>query len=158
MRIVWLGVAALLLVATPAVRATGAQGPASDGLVTVASPQSVDETTNRLQSTLQERGLIVVARVDHAANARTVSKELRPTQLLIFGNPAVGTELMQSRQTVGIDLPQKFLVWEDENGQVQVTYNDPRYLAQRHGVEGRDEVVMMISNALAGLVGAATAP
>lgn len=133
-----------------------AQTTAGAGLVTVNSVYGVDETADRLERTLQERGLIVVARVDHAANARRVGKELRPTQLLIFGNPQLGTELIQSRQTAGIDLPQKLLVWEDEGGQAHVTYNDPQYLAQRHGIEGEDQVLTMTSNALNGLASSVT--
>ena len=149
-----LAISLLLIVAAGGVGL--AQSAVTTGLVTVDSVYGVDETTDRLESTLRDRGLIVVARVDHAANARRVGKELRPTQLLIFGNPQLGTELMQSRQTAGIDLPQKLLVWEDAAGQAHVTYNDPQYLAQRHGIEGEDQALAMISNALNGLASSVT--
>lgn len=128
------------------------------GLVTLESAHSVEETMDLLEAMIEEQGLIVVARVDHAANAEQVGKELRPTQLLIFGNPELGTELMQAEQTVGIDLPQKFLAWEAEDGQVYLAYNDPALLAERHSLDGQDELLSQISNALAMLAEGATAP
>lgn len=147
--------AVVLVAAVGSAVATASAGTAA-GLVIVQSAYSVDETANRLQSALQAGGLMVVARVDHAANAQRVGKALRPTQLLIFGNPQVGTELLQAVQTVGIDLPQKLLVWEDEAGQVHVAYNDPGYLAQRHGIVGEDQTLTMIAGALNRLVTGAT--
>jgi uncharacterized protein (DUF302 family) len=128
-----------------------------NGLVSVESPYSVEETVSRVQNVLDENGLITVATINHTANAESVGLELRPTQLVIFGNPNIGTPLMQSSRTIGIDLPQKFLVWEDEGGQVRVTYNDPAYLANRHGITDRDDIINQVSNALANLSGAATA-
>jgi uncharacterized protein (DUF302 family) len=128
-----------------------------NGLVSVESPYSVEETVSRVQNVLDENGLITVATINHTANAESVGLELRPTQLVIFGNPNIGTPLMQSSRTIGIDLPQKFLVWEDEGGQVRVTYNDPAYLAERHGITDRDDIINQVSNALANLSGAATA-
>ena len=136
----------------------GVTAQESNGLISVDSPYSVEETVNRLQTAMEERGLTVMTTVNHAASAETVGMELRPTQLIIFGNPKLGTQLMQSSQTVAIDLPQKFLVWEDADGQVHMTYNDPQYLAQRHGITERDEVLTTISNALSGLAEAASAP
>jgi len=129
-----------------------------EGLVTLESAYSVEETVDRLESALEENGLIVVARIDHSENAGEVGEELRPTQLLIFGNPELGTALLQSSQTVGIDLPQKFLAWEDENGQVFLSYNDPVFLTGRHGIADQDEVVQQVSDALAMLAEGATAP
>jgi len=96
-----------------------------------------------------ERPLNLIKEIDHAANADSVGEELRPTTLLIFGNPAVGTPLMQSNQTIAIDLPQKFLVWEDECGTVRIGYNDPSYLRKRHRIRDRDENFDNISNVLA---------
>ncbi len=93
------------------------------------------ETINRLESTVKEKGLIVFARIDHAAGAQKIGKSLRPTELLIFGNPQGGTPLMECAQTAGIDLPLKALAWEDANGQVWLGYNDPQFLAKRHGAE-----------------------
>jgi uncharacterized protein (DUF302 family) len=152
----------LILVVTPLLLTTLAQpgvtAQESNGLVSVDSPHSVEETVNRLQTTMGERGLTVMTTINHAANAENVGRELRPTQLIIFGNPKLGTQLMQSSQTAAIDLPQKFLVWEDADGQVHMTYNDPQYLAQRHGITDRDDVLTTISNALNGLAEAAGAP
>jgi uncharacterized protein (DUF302 family) len=121
----WLGVAALLA-ACPALGA--------DGLVSVKSAHGAKETMDRLESAVKEKGLNVFARIDHAAGAAKVGKKLRATELLIFGNPQGGTPFMECSQTVGIDLPLKALVWQDAAGQVWLGYNDPAYLAQRHGV------------------------
>ena len=107
---------------------------AADGLVTVKSAHKVDETVSRLEGILKEKGMTIFAKVDHAAGAKKVGKSLRPTQLLIFGNPKGGTPFMECSQTVGIDLPLKALVWEDEQGQVWLGYNDPAFLAARHEV------------------------
>ena len=152
----------LILVATPLLLTTLSQPDATaqetNGLVSVDSPHSVEETVNRLQATMADRGLNVMTTIDHAANAENVGRELRPTQLIIFGNPNLGTQLMQSSQTVAIDLPQKFLVWEDADGQVHMTYNDPQYLAQRHGITDRADVLITTSNALNGLAEAAGTP
>lgn len=128
------------------------------GLVTVESAFSVDETMNNLEAAIEEQGLIVVARIDHAANAEGAGLELRPTQLLIFGNPELGTQLMQAEQSVGIDLPQKFLAWEAEDGTVFLSWNDPSLLAERHGLEGQDDVLGQVSMALIMLAEGATAP
>ncbi|MEV6643725.1 DUF302 domain-containing protein [Amycolatopsis sp. NPDC051371] len=104
------------------------------GLVTVPSKWPVDTTVERLEQAITAAGLVVFARVDHARNAREVDLPLRPTFLLIFGNPRGGTLLMQENQVAGLDLPLKFLVWEDEHGQAQVTYNEVGWIAQRHGL------------------------
>jgi len=113
--------------------ASGAQ--AAEGLVKLESPHSAEETMDRLERTVEARGLNVFARIDHAAGAERVDMALRPTQLLIFGNPQGGTPLMQCAQTVGIDLPLKALVWEDADGRVWLGYNDPVHLATRHGAD-----------------------
>jgi uncharacterized protein (DUF302 family) len=106
----------------------------NDGLVTIRSAHSVFETIDRLVAAVTARGLNVFARIDHAAGAASVGMELRPTLLVIFGNPRGGTPLMQDRQTAGIDLPVKALAWEDAGGAVWLTYNDARWLARRHGL------------------------
>jgi LPXTG-motif cell wall-anchored protein len=153
--------ALLVLLALPLLAAPLLAGPAAAqtdaGLISVESPYSVEETVSRLQNVLDENGLITVATINHAANAESADLELRPTQLIIFGNPNIGTPLMQSSQTIAIDLPQKFLVWENDAGQVQVTYNDPQYLANRHGITDRDDIISQVSTALGNLSGAATA-
>lgn len=144
---------------TPASGTPAASGSANvDGLITIESTYSVQETMDRLETALEANDLIIVARIDHAANAENAGMELRPTQLLIFGNPRLGTQLMQNAQTAGIDLPQKFLAWEDADGTVYLSYNDPIYLADRHGISGQDDVLQQISRALAMLAENATAP
>jgi uncharacterized protein (DUF302 family) len=107
---------------------------AVEGMIAVKSPHSAKETMDRLESAVKQKGLNVFARIDHAAGAAKVARTLRPTELLVFGNPQGGTPFMECAQTVGIDLPLKALVWQDESGQVWLGYNDPAYLAARHGV------------------------
>ena len=128
----------------------------TDGLVQVNSDFSVEETADRFEGILQERGLTLINRIDHAENSAGVDQELRPTELFIFGNPNAGTALMQCHQTAGIDLPLKALIWEDADGQVWFTYNDPVYLMERHGLEDCEAVIGNVSNALEGLATAAT--
>ena len=111
----------------------------SNGLITVASRFSARETMDRLIAAVTSAGLHVFARIDHAANAAQVGMELRPTEVLIFGNPRGGTPLMQDRQTAGIDLPVKALVWEDEEGKVWLTYNEAAWLAARHELSTRSK-------------------
>jgi uncharacterized protein (DUF302 family) len=107
---------------------------AADGLVALKSPHAPKATMDRLESAVKDKGLNVFARVDHAGGAAKVGKKLRATELLIFGNPQGGTPFMECAQSVGIDLPLKALVWQDESGQVWLGYNDPEWLARRHGV------------------------
>ena len=116
----------------------------------------MEETLANLEAALEEKGLITVAVVDHSANAANAGLELPPTRLVIFGNPNVGTPLMQAARTVAIDLPQKMLIYEDEAGDVYVAYNDPQYLAERHALTGVDEPLTTVSNALSNLANAAT--
>jgi uncharacterized protein (DUF302 family) len=107
-----------------------------NGLITVASGLSVRETIDRVLAEASSLGLQLFARVDHAANAAQVGMPLRPTELVIFGSPRGGTPLMQDKQTAGIDLPLKVLVWEDEDAHVWLTYNDAVWLSRRHGLGG----------------------
>ena len=106
----------------------------ANGLLQVASPYSVDETLQRLQSLLSARGVQLFALIDHSGEAEKVGLKMRPTKLLIFGNPKGGTPLMVAAPALAIDLPLKVLIAEDENGKTQVSYNSPEYLQQRHGV------------------------
>ena len=129
---------------------------AADGLVTMKSPYSAKETMNRLEELVKQRGLSVFNRIDHSAGAAKIGKALRPTEVLIFGNPQGGTPLMECDQTVGIDLPLKALVWEDASSQVWLGYNDPAYLAQRHGA-GQCPAVENLRKALGGLAESAVA-
>ena len=129
---------------------------AHDGLVNVQSAYDVDTTADRLEQALQAKGMTIFARIDHAKSAQQVEMDLRPTELIIFGNPKVGTLLMQCSQSVAIDLPQKALIWQDESGQVWISYNDPQYLVDRHGIEDCEEAVTKISQALRNFAQAAT--
>ncbi|MBV9922962.1 MAG: DUF302 domain-containing protein [Pseudonocardia sp.] len=104
------------------------------GLITLRSGFSVAATIDRLTGAVTSRGMTVFAMIDHAANAVEVGMELRPTQLLIFGNPRAGTLLMRDQQSVGLDLPLRTLVWEDEAGDVWATYDDPHWLATRYAL------------------------
>lgn len=99
---------------------------------TLTSKHSLQDTLRRLEAALAQRGLTIFARVDHAANAASVNLPLRPTLLMIFGNPKGGTILMQDRQSAGLDLPLKALLWEDTDGTVRLTYNAPAQIAKRH--------------------------
>ena len=129
---------------------------AADGLIATKSPYSAKETMTRLEDTVKARGLNVFARVDHAAGAAKIGKTLRPTEVLIFGNPQGGTPLMECAQSMGIDLPLKALVWEDAAAQVWLGYNDPAYLAKRHAA-GDCAAVDAVSKALAGVMSAVVA-
>ena len=106
---------------------------AADGLVEVKSAHPPKTTLDRFEAAAKERGLTVFARIDHAAGAARVNKTLRATELLIFGNPQGGTPLMECAQSAGIDLPLKALAWEDAQGQSWLGFNDPAWIAQRHG-------------------------
>ena len=130
---------------------------AADGLVVVKSPHSVAATLDKLTTVLESKGMNIFGRVDHAAGAAASDLELRPTSLLMFGNPKIGTPLMQCSQSIAIDLPQKMLAWQDEDGQVYLGYNDPAFLKSRHATEGCDEVFEKVSGALANFAKAATA-
>lgn len=129
----------------------------ADGVIAIKSPYQVGDTVDRLETLVTKKGMTVFARIDHAAGAAKVGKTLRPTQLLIFGNPRGGTPFMVCAQTVGIDLPLKMLAWQDEDGQVWLAYNDPMFLAKRHGAEDCP-VVLNIGNALADFARLAVAP
>ncbi len=128
----------------------------ADGVIRIKSKYSVAVTVDKLESALKDKGMTIFKRVSHAEGAARVGLELRPTELMIFGNPKVGTPLMQCEQLAALDLPQKALVYEDEEGQVWFAYNDPEYIADRHNINGCDEVVNKISKALAGFSMAAT--
>jgi uncharacterized protein (DUF302 family) len=126
---------------------TSAEYP-SDGLVTIASPFSADETARKLDALLQKLGVEVFARIDHAAGAVSVGMKLPPTRVILFGNPAAGTPLMQVNQKIGIDLSLKILIWADEAGKVFLTYNDPQYLVDRHHITDRAKNVAAMTGLL----------
>ena len=126
-----------------------------DGLVVKKSPYNAKKTLNRLEKLLRSKGITIVKRWSHTRGGKKAGIPLRPTELLIFGNPKLGTHFFTSKQTAGIDLPMKALAWKDENGQVWLAYNDPAYIAKRHGIEDRDDIVKKMSNALNNLTNAA---
>jgi uncharacterized protein (DUF302 family) len=118
------------------------------GLNVRSSPYGARQTIDRLVAEVTARGMAVFARIDHAAGAAEVGMPLRPTELLIFGAAKGGTPLMQSAQTIGIDLPLKMLAWDDESGQTRLAYNEPQWLAERHGVaagEGLERMSAMLN-------------
>lgn len=131
---------------------------AGDGLIKKQSAFSFEETASRLEAALVERNIAVMSKIDHAAAAADVDIALRPTTLLIFGNPAIGSQLMAANQSIGLDLPLKALVFEDEEGVVFVEYGDMRFLALRHGVPQDHAVVARVASALDAVSNAATQP
>lgn len=134
----------------------GANVSAADGMINVASNYSVDETSDRLTAILEKKEFKIFNRVMHSDGAAKVGVELRDTQLVIFGKPAIGSQLMECQQSVAIDLPQKALIWLDNEGTVYLSYNDPNYLAKRHDLSGCEKVLEKVSGALAGIAKAAT--
>jgi uncharacterized protein (DUF302 family) len=130
-----------------------------EGLTVLPSAFGVTETMDRLEAAVEAKGLTVFARVDHAGGAKAVGLDLRPTELLIFGNARGGTPLMQAAQSIGIDLPLKALVWEDEAGKVWLGYNAPAWLARRHGLDPTAQAaVAALTAALGGLAHLAVGP
>lgn len=128
-----------------------------EGLEVEQSSSDFQTTYDRLKDAIASNSaLSVIAELDHAANAQSVGLNLRPTRLIVFGNPTLGTQLMQAQQSIGLDLPQKMLVYEDDQGQVFVAYNDPSFLAERHDIEDQDDVLDTIAGALQNLANAAT--
>jgi len=126
------------------------------GMIKIKSTHSVAETINKLEAVLTKKGMTIFKRVDHTAGANKVGLQLRPTELLIFGNPKVGTPLMQCSQTAALDLPQKALAYKDKDGQVWLVYNDPAYMAKRHHIHGCEKAVQKVTNALAKFASVAT--
>ncbi|MFT5726588.1 MAG: hypothetical protein ACI8PB_000709 [Desulforhopalus sp.] len=125
---------------------------AADGVVNVQSSFKVKETADRMETILKEKGMTVFSRIKHSEAANKVGVELRDTEVIIFGNPKVGSPLMKCQQTVALDLPQKALIWEDDSAKVWISYNDPRYLEKRHNIVGCEPVIAKIEKALAGIV------
>ncbi|MDT0686482.1 DUF302 domain-containing protein [Autumnicola psychrophila] len=120
-----------------------------DGIVSINSSLNFETTYNNLKSSIESNeNLSIVAELDHQENAASVEIDLRPTKVIMFGNPNLGTPLMQSTRSIALDLPQKMLVWEGEDGTVTISYNSPEYLKKRHQMEGNQEQIEQISNAL----------
>ena len=141
----------LLLVLLPLTFAVNA----ADGVINVKSKHSVAATADKLETILKSKGMTIFNRVKHSDAAQSVGIEIAPTELIIFGNPKVGSPLMKCAPTVALDLPQKALIWQDLSKRVWITYNDPAYLKQRHNIEDCDKVLAKVTGALAKLTGAA---
>ncbi len=127
-----------------------------NGMITKSSKFSVKETLDRLEKVLKKKGITIVTRWSHSDGANKNNIPLRPTELLLFGNPKLGSHMFTSNQTAGIDLPMKALAWEDAKGQVWLTYNDPAYIASRHNIKNRPKIVKKMTGALNKLTGIAT--
>jgi uncharacterized protein (DUF302 family) len=128
---------------------------AVDGMIDVASHHSVTQTADNLEKVLKSKGMKIFGRVPHSKAAKGVGIELLPMELLIFGNPKVGSPLMKCANSVAIDLPQKALIWQDSSGSVWISYNDPQYLKKRHNIQGCDAVLAKVSGALSKFTAAA---
>lgn len=128
----------------------------NNGLIVKKSDFSVKVTLDRLEKVLKKKGITIVTRWSHDAGAKKAGIPLRPTELLIFGNPKLGSHMFTSNQTAGIDLPMKALVWKDAKGQVWLAYNDPQYVANRHGISNRPKIVKKMTGALKKLTDKAT--
>ena len=127
-----------------------------EGIITIESIQNFEQTYSSLENAISsDENPEIFVQVDHQANAASVGMELRPTKVIIFGDPNLDTPLMQNSQTIGLDLPQKMLVWEDQEGIVKISYNDPLYLQQRHGISGNDSQLQQIATILEKLAKAA---
>jgi uncharacterized protein (DUF302 family) len=155
MRVSRLGAVGSLIAALWLSADLGAKAMAADGLTTIESAYSAQETMAKLEAAVTAKGMTVFARIDHAAGAAEAGLPLRPTDLLIFGSPKGGTPVMQSVQTAGIDLPLKALVWQDEAGITWLTYNTPAWIAERHGADAQTAIHSM-TGALDSIAAAAT--
>jgi uncharacterized protein (DUF302 family) len=131
---------------------------AESGLIHHTSEYTAKETSHRLVSLLEKKGMTIFSRIDHQAGAKSVDTSLRFTEVIIFGNPKIGAPLMQCAQSSGIDLPQKALIWEDAQGTVHLSYNDPQYLVTRHTITACDAIIKKMSAALDAFARAATNP
>ena len=132
---------------TPTMSQTDAERRDRAGLVTVTVEEEFEATVDRIEADIEAAGLTLLTTVDHAANAASVDRELPPTTLFVFGNPDVGTPLMRAARSVAVDLPQKLLVRADGSA-VRVSYNDPTYLADRHGIDGQDDRLEAVGDLL----------
>lgn len=148
---------AALIALAAVVATTGAPAAAADGVIVVASANDVKTTTDKLEKILTSKGITVFARVDHAAGAKSIGQTLRPMELLVFGNPKLGTPLMQQDQQMGLDLPLKALVYEAADGKTYIAYSDPAFLSKRYGVTEPAKVFQTMTGALKNFTAAAAA-
>jgi uncharacterized protein (DUF302 family) len=129
-----------------------AQGASTDGYTTVPSASSFDSTLAHLERAITSRGLTIAVKIDHAAAAKKANLVLPPTTLVIAGNPAVGTPLMQADQKIALDLPLRFLVWQVPGGKTSVSYEPIKTIAARHGLAGKDELLGRMTAAISAIV------
>ncbi|MDH5184611.1 MAG: DUF302 domain-containing protein [Gammaproteobacteria bacterium] len=129
---------------------------ADDGMISKKSKYSVSVTIDKLEKALKSKGITIAVRWKHSDRANKVDIPLRPTELLIFGNPKLGSHMFTSNQTAGIDLPLKALAWKDEHGVVWLTYNDPAYIAKRHKITDRAHIVTKMTGAMNNFTNIAT--
>ena len=122
---------------------------AAEGVVNIQSAFNVKKTADRMENILQKKGMTVFNRIKHSEAAEKVGIELRDTELIIFGNPKVGSPLIKCQQSIAIDLPQKALIWENDKREVWISYNNPRYLGKRHAVAGCEKVMLKVEKVLA---------
>ncbi|MCW8931497.1 MAG: DUF302 domain-containing protein [Gammaproteobacteria bacterium] len=127
---------------------TADEGMQESGLIVKPSAYSVGETLDRFESIIKKKGITVFTRINHSEGAKKVDLNLAPTEVLIFGNPKLGTPLMLSQQTAAIDLPLKAIAWKDKEGKVWLAYNSPSYIAKRHGIEDKQAVIKKMTGAL----------
>ena len=126
------------------------------GIISIKSQDDFDTTYQRLRGIIENNpNLKIIFELDHQANAKKVDFQLRPTKIILFGNPKLGSPLMNVAATTAIDLPQKMLVHQDDDGQVYISYNDPGYLKERHGINGREDILTKVSGALGKIASAA---
>ena len=130
-------------------------GNSAEGMINIESQFSVAETAKRLENIFNKKGVTIFNRVKHSVAAENIGVSLRSTELFIFGNPKLGSPLMKCQQTIAIDLPQKALIWQDENGKIWISYNDINYIAKRHDVEGCEPIITKIGKVLGKLTQAA---
>jgi uncharacterized protein (DUF302 family) len=135
-----------------------ATSPNASGVVTVTSASAFDSTLARLERAAVAKGLTVAAKIDHAAAAKRAGLTLRPTTLVIAGNPAAGTPLMLADQTMAVELPLRFLVWQGEDGKARVSYDPIKSIAARHKITGRDDLLTKMTGAIEAVVSEATRP
>jgi uncharacterized protein (DUF302 family) len=128
----------------------------STNVTTVTSASPFDSTLARLERAAVAKGLTVALKLDHSAAAKRAGLPLRPTTLVIAGNPAAGTPLMQADPTIGVELPLRFLVWQGEDGRTRVSYDPIKSIAARHAVKGKDELLTRMTAAIEGIVAEAT--
>lgn len=148
----------LIITSLCAVNISHADNTAEDGMIRLKSAYTVTQTLNRLETVLSDKGMTIFKRVSHSDGARKAGLDLRDTELIIFGNPKVGTALMQCAQSVAIDLPQKALAYKDKDGQVWLAYNDPAYLRKRHDIGGCGAAIEKISGALSNIMQSSMQP